>query len=178
MTGSSLPSDTPSGDSPRMTGPAGGQFEVSVGVHYALAVLAVTEAFGLPGAIAAKIAFQRRDQGHPLDDIILTGVGSDGAACTLEIQAKRSLSFTRSNAKFCGIVADMVAACDYSIPAALPSQPTDLIRQRPRSDRKSELILSNLGYQDHPADPSALAADTDRAAGRFWVLPERSDGLV
>ena len=106
------PSNTSSGDSPRKTAPAGGQFEVSVGVHYALAVLAETEAFGLPGAIAAKIAFQRRDQGHPLDDIILTGIRSDGAVCTLEIQAKRSLSFTKSNAKFGGIVADMVAACD------------------------------------------------------------------
>ena len=78
-------SDTSSGESPRKTAPAGGQFEVSVGVHYALAILAETEAFGLPGAIAAKIAFQRRDQGHPLDDIILTGTRSDGAVCTLEI---------------------------------------------------------------------------------------------
>jgi hypothetical protein len=93
-----------------MTGPAGPQFEVSVGAHYALAVLAETECFGLPGAVASKIAFQRRDQGHPLDDIILTGVSWEGAAQTLEIQAKRSLSFTKSNTVFGDIVADMVAA--------------------------------------------------------------------
>ncbi|MBA30206.1 MAG: hypothetical protein CME95_15860 [Hyphomonadaceae bacterium] len=93
-----------------MTGPAGPQFEVSVGVHYALAVLAETECFGLPGAVASKIAFQRRDQGHPLDDIILTGVSWEGATQTLEIQAKRSLSFTKSNTVFGDIVADMVAA--------------------------------------------------------------------
>ena len=101
-----------SGDSPRMTGPAGPQFEVSVGVHYALSILAETECFGLPGAVATEIAFQRRDQGHPLDDIILTAVRSDGGSQTLEIQAKRSLSFTVSNATFRGIIADMVAAQD------------------------------------------------------------------
>lgn len=110
MTDPPLTSDAPSGDSPRMTGPAGSQFEVSVGVHYALAVLVETECFGFPGAVAKKIAFQRRDQGHPLDDIILTGIGRDGAEQTLEIQAKRSLSFTVSNETFGGIVADMVGA--------------------------------------------------------------------
>ena len=110
MTDTPLPSNAPSGDSPRMTGPAGPQFEVSVGVHYALAVLAETECFGLPGAVASKIAFQRRDQGHPLDDIILTAVSWEGATQTLEIQAKRSLSFTKSNTVFGDIVADMVAA--------------------------------------------------------------------
>lgn len=95
-----------------MTGPAGGQFEVSVGVHYALAVLAETEAFGLPGAVATKIAFQRFDQGYPLDDIILTATNPNGVTQTLEIQAKRSLSFTKSNTVFGDIVADMVAAHD------------------------------------------------------------------
>ncbi|MCH9752796.1 MAG: hypothetical protein K0U61_11335, partial [Alphaproteobacteria bacterium] len=112
MTDSTPSSDTPLGDSPRMTGPAGGQFEVSVGVHYALAVLAETEAFGLPGAVVTKIAFQRFDQGYPLDDIILTATKPDGVSHTLEIQAKRSLSFTKSNTVFGDIVADMVAAQD------------------------------------------------------------------
>lgn len=94
------------GVSPRAAGPAGAQFEVSVGVHYALAVLAMTEAFGLPGIIAKHIAFQRMDQGHPLDDIVLTGDGPTGPR-TLEIQAKRSISFTKTSTTFAGLVADM-----------------------------------------------------------------------
>lgn len=52
--------------SPRSTGPAGPQFEAKVGTHYALAVLANTESFGLPGAIVDRIEFQRGGQGHPL----------------------------------------------------------------------------------------------------------------
>lgn len=99
--------DPPNGSSPRAAGPAGSQFEVSVGVHYALAVLAQTEAFGLPGFIASRIAFQRVDQGHPLDDIVLYGEGPAGA-CTLEIQAKRSLAFTKGNSRFGTIIKDMI----------------------------------------------------------------------
>ena len=45
--------------SPRAAGPAGAQFEAKVAAHYALAVLAQTEAFGLPGAIVDRLEFQR-----------------------------------------------------------------------------------------------------------------------
>jgi hypothetical protein len=57
--------------SPRAAGPAGPQFEAKVATHLALAVLAQTEAFGLPGAIVDRLEFQRGGLGHPLDDIIV-----------------------------------------------------------------------------------------------------------
>jgi hypothetical protein len=97
------------GQSPRQTGGAGNQFEVQVGVHYALAVLARTEAFGLPGYTVTHLAFQRADRGHPLDDVVLTGTSKDVEG-VLEIQVKRALSFTASNQTFERIVADIVAA--------------------------------------------------------------------
>ncbi len=94
--------------SPRATGPAGAQFEAKVATHYALAVLAKTEAFGLPGAIVERIEFQRRAQGYPLDDIIIKGETGSGEERCLEIQAKRSIAFTEGNKEFAGIVKDMV----------------------------------------------------------------------
>ncbi len=89
-----------SGASPRATGPAGSQFEVKVAAHYSLSVLAQTEAFGLPGAVVRRLEFQRADQGHPLDDIILHGEAADGSTRCLEVQAKRQMAFTESDANF------------------------------------------------------------------------------
>ena len=50
--------------SPRATGPAGPQFETKVGTHYALALLASTEPFGLPGVMVDRLEFQRGGQAH------------------------------------------------------------------------------------------------------------------
>jgi len=94
--------------SPRASGPAGSQFEAKVATHYALAVLAQTEAFGLPGAIVDRLEFQRSGQGHPLDDIIIKGTSQAGDRCCLEVQAKRSISFTKGNDNFASIVADII----------------------------------------------------------------------
>ncbi|MDE0305658.1 MAG: hypothetical protein OXI87_12395 [Albidovulum sp.] len=101
----------PSKDSsPRATGPAGGQFEAKVGTHYALALLARTEPFGLPGAIVDRIEFQRSGQGHPLDDVIVRGATLSGEQRCLEIQVKRSMSFTKNDANFASIVEGIVKA--------------------------------------------------------------------
>ncbi len=94
--------------SPRATGPAGAQFEAKVATHFALAVLAKTEAFGLPGTIVERIEFQRRAQGYPLDDIIIKGKTGSGEERCLEIQARRSIAFTEGNKEFAGIVKDIV----------------------------------------------------------------------
>ncbi|NQY15704.1 MAG: hypothetical protein HRT81_17910, partial [Henriciella sp.] len=101
--------DVPKQDaSPRATGPAGPQLEVKVGTHYALALLAETEPFGLPGVTIEKIEFQRKGLGHPFDDIIVKGVDRDGRPKCLEIQAKRSMAFTESDGNFPVLVADML----------------------------------------------------------------------
>ncbi|MBU0583096.1 MAG: hypothetical protein KKB66_11340 [Alphaproteobacteria bacterium] len=94
--------------SPRAAGPAGPQFEAKVATHYALAVLAQTEAFGLPGAIVDRLEFQRGGQGHPLDDIIVRGTTLTGEQKCLEVQAKRSISFTENDEKFAAVVAAIV----------------------------------------------------------------------
>lgn len=99
-----------SDSSPRSTGPAGPQFEAKVGTHYALAVLSNTEPFGLPGAIADRIEFQRGGQGHPLDDVIVRGMTPQGEYRCLEVQAKRSMSFTQNDANFAAIVGGIVRA--------------------------------------------------------------------
>ncbi len=96
--------------SPRATGPAGGQFEAKVGTHYALALLASTEPFGLPGAIVDRLEFQRGGQDHPLDDVIVRGATPQGDDRCLEVQVKRSMAFTENDANFASIVDGIVRA--------------------------------------------------------------------
>ena len=96
--------------SPRAAGPASPQFEAKVATHYALALLARTEAFGLPGAMVDRLEFQRSGQGYPLDDIIIKGTTKAGDRCCLEVQAKRSMSFTVGDDTFASIAADIVDA--------------------------------------------------------------------
>jgi len=94
--------------SPRASGPAGSQFEAKVATHYALALLAQTEAFGLPGVAVESLAFQRAGQGHPLDDVIVKGRKGDGSERCLEVQAKRSMAFTEGDTDFAAVVAGIV----------------------------------------------------------------------
>lgn len=94
--------------SPRAAGPAGPQFEAKVATHYALAVLAQTEAFGLSGAIVDRLEFQRSGHGHPLDDIIVKAMTRTGEQRCLEVQAKRSMSFTEGSEVFAVVVAAIV----------------------------------------------------------------------
>lgn len=94
--------------SPRAAGPAGPQFEAKVATHFALALLAQTEAFGLPGAIVDRLEFQRRGQGHPLDDIIVKATTPSGEQRCLEVQAKRSMAFTEGDSNFSAVVAAIV----------------------------------------------------------------------
>jgi hypothetical protein len=101
---------TKADSSPRATGPAGPQFEAKVGTHYALALLASTEPFGLPGAIVDRLEFQRGGQGHPLDDVIVRGVTIAGEDRCLEVQVKRSMAFTEGDANLASIVDGIVKA--------------------------------------------------------------------
>ncbi|MEW8492481.1 MAG: hypothetical protein AB2604_01650 [Candidatus Thiodiazotropha taylori] len=96
--------------SSRSTGPAGGQFETKVGTHYALALLASTEPLGLPGAVINRLEFQRGGQGHPLDDVIVRGTTPQGEDRCLEVQVKRSMSFTENDTNFQSVVDGIVRA--------------------------------------------------------------------
>jgi hypothetical protein len=89
---------------PSATGNAGSRFEAKAGAFYLLAVLTAGEPRGLPGAVAQSVQFQGAADGWPLDDIIVRAVNGDGAPAILEIQAKRTIDFTASDAEFADVV--------------------------------------------------------------------------
>lgn len=92
---------------PAATANAGSQFEVTVGAFYLLSMLAEGEPRGLPGATTTSVRFQQRAAGSPLDDIVVDAVNADGSPATLEIQAKRSLTFTASDDDFADVVGQL-----------------------------------------------------------------------
>ena len=92
---------------PAATGNAGPQFEASVGAFYLLSLLSGSEPRGLSGAMIRTVEFQQRASGHPLDDIIIRAMNADGSAAILEIQAKRTLTFTASDKEFRDVVAQV-----------------------------------------------------------------------
>ena len=108
-------SKTPQVAPPAATGNAGPQFESKVGAFYLLSVLIGSEPRGLPGALTRAVAFQQRgSSGRPLDDVIIHAVNVDGSPATLEIQAKRTLTFTATDTEFKDVVADMWVAVQKS----------------------------------------------------------------
>jgi hypothetical protein len=92
---------------PAATGNAGPQFETKVGAFYLLSLLAAGEPRGLPGATVRTVGFQQRSSGRPLDDVVVQATNADGSDAILEIQAKRSLTFTASDNEFKDVVAQM-----------------------------------------------------------------------
>jgi hypothetical protein len=93
-------------------GPAGPQFEVRVGAAYLLALAAEASPRALPGATVTRVAYQRSARGHPMDDIVVTGRLADGADAFLDIQAKRTIDFTKSETEFGAVVAQIVATAN------------------------------------------------------------------
>ena len=92
---------------PAATGNAGPQFEAKVGAFLLLSLLSGSEPRGLPGATIRTVEFQQRGSGRPLDDVIVQATNADGSAAVLEIQAKRTLTFTASDKEFTDVVAQM-----------------------------------------------------------------------
>lgn len=92
---------------PAATGNAGPQFEGKVGAFYLLSLLIGGEPRGLPGATIRTVEFQQRGSGRPLDDVIVQAANGDGSPATLEIQAKRTLTFTATDTEFTDVVAQM-----------------------------------------------------------------------
>jgi energy-coupling factor transporter ATP-binding protein EcfA2 len=107
-------SKTPQVAPPASTGNAGPQFENKVGAFYLLSLLVGSEPRGLPGATTRRVAFQQRGSGRPLDDVIIQATNADGSAATLEIQAKRTLTFTATDTEFKEVVAQIWAAAQKS----------------------------------------------------------------
>jgi hypothetical protein len=93
--------------SPAATSGAGAQFEAKVGAFYLLSMLAESPPRGLPGAAVQSVNLQQRGSGRPLDDVIVEAMNADGSDAVLEIQAKRSLTFTASDQEFAEVVAQI-----------------------------------------------------------------------
>ncbi len=98
------------GTSPASKGPAGPLFESEVGAYYLLSLLLGGEPRGFPGAKIRSVQFQRGDEGHPLDDIVVVCDALDGRDGCLELQVKRTLRFTASEPQFANVIAQLVAA--------------------------------------------------------------------
>lgn len=97
-----------SGVSPAASGPAGSQFEQQVAAFYLLAMLCGAPPRGVPGARADRVKLQQANAGHPLDDVILGLTNAAGQGASLEIQAKRSITFAPSDKIFAKVVGQIV----------------------------------------------------------------------
>ncbi|MEQ1612055.1 MAG: hypothetical protein ABL904_04830 [Hyphomicrobiaceae bacterium] len=95
---------------PSATGPAGPVLEGKVGGFYLLSLLANGEPRGLPGATIEAVSFQQAAFGYPLDDIVVHARNGDGTPAILEIQSKRSVTFTASDEAFQDVVRQILAA--------------------------------------------------------------------
>jgi hypothetical protein len=82
-------------------------------------MLAYAEPRGLPGATIDRVAFQRGDEGFPLDDVIVHArENTTGSACTLQIQVKRGIRFSPSDTVFkrvVGQIAEVIAEPNFWI---------------------------------------------------------------
>jgi hypothetical protein len=96
--------------SPAAAGPAGARLEGHVGGQYLLPLLAGNEARGLPGVVVKRVSFQRGGFNHPMDDVIITGHDARGVSATLELQAKRTISFSAADRVFAEVVSLAVRA--------------------------------------------------------------------
>jgi len=89
---------------PASSGGAGPVFEAKVGASYLLSMLLEVEARGLPGYRIERVRLQRAEEGFPLDDIVVHGVSREGLTASIEIQVKRTLTFTASDKEFKDVV--------------------------------------------------------------------------
>ena len=96
--------------SPASSGPAGPHFEGQVGGYYLLALLAGSEARGLPGCTVDRVRLQGAPEGYSLDDVIIHAHEPSGNAAILEIQVKRSIDFTPSDDVFAAVMAQVAQA--------------------------------------------------------------------
>jgi hypothetical protein len=100
-----LVDDAPSATSPAASGPAGAMLEGHIGAQYLLPLLTGGEARGLPGVVVTRVSFQRAGSGHPMDDVVVSGMDAQGRVATLEVQGKRTITFTAGDSVFGDVVA-------------------------------------------------------------------------
>jgi hypothetical protein len=107
--------DTKTGSSPASRGGAGVYIEGELGAYYLLAMLAGTEARGMPGVQVNRVRFQGAELGYAMDDLIVDGTGSSGQSL-LEIQSKRDISFSPQDQIFANVVAQIARSTLHDAP--------------------------------------------------------------
>lgn len=100
--------------SPASSGPAGHYFEASVSAFYMLSMLTGAEPRGLPFTCIDRIKLQRAAEGYPLDDVIVHAHSFDGKPAILEIQVKRTISFSPKDEIFQKVVKQIFKASQKS----------------------------------------------------------------
>jgi len=100
----------PTATSPSASGPAGELFEGQVGAHYLLTMLAEADPRGLPGVLLERVELQRASEGHPLDDVIVHGTTQAGESAVLEVQVKRTITFSPADPVFKDVVTQLAQA--------------------------------------------------------------------
>lgn len=103
------------GSSPAARGGAGVYIEGEIGAYYLLALLAGTEARGLPGTKLIRVRFQGVEHGYSMDDVVVEGSGPAGASL-LEIQSKRDISFAPSDPVFVDVAAQVARSGRADVP--------------------------------------------------------------
>ncbi|MGF6915856.1 ATP-binding protein [Paraburkholderia sp. 40] len=98
------------GTSTAASGPAGAHFEGQVAAFYLLAMLCGAPPRGLPGTTIDRIALQQANTGRPLDDVIVHAVDGSGRPAVLEIQVKRTITFTPADPVFSNVVGQIAQA--------------------------------------------------------------------
>lgn len=98
------------GTSPSSRGPAGALFEGQVAAHYLLTMLAEADPRGLPGVLMDRVELQRAGEGHPLDDVIVLGFTRAGEPAVLEVQVKRTITFSPGDPVFKDVVGQLAQA--------------------------------------------------------------------
>ena len=89
--------------SPAASGPAGARFEGKVGAFYLLAS-SLGRAARASRYRRPRVRFQQSAQGRPLDDVTIDAINADGSDAFLDIQAKRTINFTRGDVNFADVV--------------------------------------------------------------------------
>ncbi len=82
--------------SPELAGGDGFTFEGDAAAFYLTALLAEAYAPGIDDRIVARVSFQQRDFGEPLDDLIVDFEDVDKNPARLSLQVKRSLTISRA----------------------------------------------------------------------------------
>jgi hypothetical protein len=146
---------------PAASGPAGPLFEGKVGAFYLLDLLGSGEPRGLPGATARSVRFQQSPHGRPLDDITIDAVNADGSDAFLDIQAKRTINFTRGDTNFADVVGRLFATSQKEeFATARYEMAVAIARTSTRIERDCQQVLQ---WARRLGDGATFAAHMQRA---------------